>query len=88
MAENTITEEEEFAKKLISSIVKVPGNVSVLRSEDEQGVLLTVRVDSSDMGLLIGRDGRNIASVKHILNLFGRNRRYSLNLMVQEPDKK
>lgn len=87
MAENPITEEEKFAKALISSIVRTPDQVIVTRSQDEQGVLLTVRVASSDMGLLIGRGGQNIGSVKHILNMYGRNRRYSLNLIVEEPEK-
>jgi len=84
----SVTEEEQFALILIQGIVKKPDDVIVVRSVDPQGVLLTIKVSRSDMGLVIGRDGANSTSIKHMLNLFGRNRRFSLNLKIEEPDKK
>ena len=49
--------DREFVEYLIRQLVNKPESVVVTRTVDEMGVLLSVKVDKDDMGLLIGRAG-------------------------------
>ena len=40
------------------AIVDHPENVSVSQTENEEGILLTLSVDESDMGMVIGKHGK------------------------------
>ena len=49
--------DKEFVEYIVKQIVNKPDKVEVSRRTDEMGVLLEVKVDPEDMGLLIGRAG-------------------------------
>lgn len=49
---------------ILSNLVTEPNDVKIERIVDEQGVLLTVQVNSNDMGIVIGRSGVMANSIK------------------------
>ena len=47
------TTEEKFLSLIVKGIVNSPEDVQIVRKVDEMGVLLTLTVNPSDMGVLI-----------------------------------
>lgn len=78
--------DKEFVEYLIKAIVNNPDAVSVNRTVDELGVLLSVKVDPSDMGLLIGRSGSTAKAVRTLARIVGMRNNARVNLRIEEPE--
>ena len=49
---------KELVKIIAEALVEKPEEVSVTESEDENGVLIELKVAGEDMGKVIGKQGR------------------------------
>ncbi len=67
---------------ILKSIVSNPDAVKIDRQIDERGVLLTVDVDPSDMGHLIGRQGRTIQSIRTLIKIVGAKNQARINIKI------
>ena len=77
--------DRQFVEYIIKSIVTKPEKVEVNRTVDELGVLLTVKVDAEDMGLLIGRNGSTAKSIRTLARIVGMRNNARVNLRIEEP---
>ena len=74
-------------KKLVEDIAKalvdIPEEVSVRVVEGEQVTVLELRVAASDLGKVIGREGRTAGAIRTILNAAGMklNHRFTLEIL-------
>jgi hypothetical protein len=74
-------------KDLIEAIAKAlvdnPQEVAVRAVEGEQVTVLELRVDPSDLGKVIGKQGRTARSIRTILNAAGMKlkRRFTLEIL-------
>ena len=70
---------EEIAKALVDS----PDDVSVSEIEGEQTVVLELRVAESDLGKVIGKQGRTARAMRTILGAAGMKvrRRFVLEIL-------
>jgi len=82
----TVESDKAFVEYLIKSIVNNPDAVSVSRTVDELGVLLSVKVDSQDMGLLIGRNGSTAKAIRTLARIVGMRNNTRVNLRIEEPE--
>jgi len=78
--------DKEFVEYIIKSIVKNSDEVKVTRTVDELGVLLTVKVDPQDMGLLIGRSGSTAKAIRTLARIIGMRNNARVNLKIEEPE--
>ena len=78
--------DELFVKAIIREIVNNPDKVVVTRTVDELGVLLSVKVDASDMGLLIGRAGSTAKAIRTLARIVGMRNNSRVNLKIEEPE--
>ena len=69
----------EIAKALVDS----PDEVSVKETEGEQVTILELRVAPSDLGKVIGKQGRTARSIRTLLGAAGMklNRRFTLEIL-------
>jgi len=80
-------EKEENVKDLVEmickSLVDNPEEVMVSQIEGEQTTILEVRVRKSDIGQLIGKQGRTVMAIRTLLASIGMNqkRRYNLEIL-------
>jgi uncharacterized protein len=81
-----IENDREFVEYIIKSIVNSPDAVKVTRTVDELGVLLTVKVDQKDMGLLIGRSGSTAKAIRTLARIVGMRNNARVNLKIEEPE--
>ncbi|HUS23243.1 MAG TPA: RNA-binding protein [Aeromicrobium sp.] len=56
----------EVIQHLVSGIVENPDGVSVRAKETRRGELFEVRVNPSDLGKVIGRQGRTASAIRKI----------------------
>ena len=78
--------DREFVEYIIKNIVNNPDAVTVNRTVDELGVLLTVKVDPKDMGLLIGRSGSTAKAIRILARIVGMRNNARVNLRIEEPE--
>lgn len=57
-----------FVKNTVSAIVDVPEAIKVNPLPGEQTLVVELWSDRSDVGKVIGRDGRNIRSIRTLFN--------------------
>ena len=55
--DSTWTQTKEFLEYLVKSLVDNPDDVKIERKVDEMGVLLTLKVNATNMEQVIGRNG-------------------------------
>ena len=61
--------DREFVEYIIKQIVNKPDEVDVTRKVDEMGVLIEVKVNPEDMGLLIGRAGSTAKAIRTLARI-------------------
>jgi predicted RNA-binding protein YlqC (UPF0109 family) len=74
---------KEAVEMMIRSLVGEPDQVEVSENADGKNVRLGVRVAESDMGRIIGREGRTVKAIRSILYVAGQkhNKRFQLDLI-------
>jgi predicted RNA-binding protein YlqC (UPF0109 family) len=63
-------EAQVFLRSLIESLVDYPESIEITEKQDELGTLLSLKVSPEDMGLIIGRGGKTIDSLRTIIRVF------------------
>lgn len=80
-------QDQEFLEFLVKSIVDHPEDVKVDRKVDEMGVLLSLRVNSQDMGQVVGRQGATAKAMRSLLRIVGVKNNARVNLKIEEPER-
>ena len=78
--------DKEFLEYVVKTLVDKPDKVQIDRTVDEMGVLLTLTVDSDDMGKIIGRQGNTAKAIRTLLRVVGMKNEARVNLKVNEPE--
>lgn len=74
---------EKAVELIVRSLVSEPDAVEVSGSSDGRSVRIEVRVAESDMGRIIGREGRTVKAIRSILFAAGQKhgKRYQIDLV-------
>lgn len=83
MAEN---QDHIFIEFVIKAIVNHPDKVKVTRTVDERGVLITLDVEPTDIGYVIGRRGNTVRAIRTLLKVVGAKNNALVNLKINEPE--
>jgi predicted RNA-binding protein YlqC (UPF0109 family) len=73
----------DLIEAIAKALVDHPDQVSVRAVEGEQVTVLELRVDPTDLGKVIGKQGRTARSVRTILNAAGMKlkKRFTLEIL-------
>lgn len=77
----------DFLHFIVSALVVNIEAIEITEKQDELGTLLSLRVDPTDMGSIIGRGGKTIDSIRTVLRVFGTKAGIRLNLRIIEDQK-
>jgi len=77
--------DHEFLEFVIKGLVDHPEEVKINRTVDEMGVLLTLDLNSEDMGKVIGRSGNTAKAIRTLLRVVGMKHNARVNLKINEP---
>lgn len=61
----------QYLHFLVSALVMNADAIEIDEKKDELGILLSLKVDVSDMGSIIGRSGKTIDSLRTVMRVFG-----------------
>ncbi len=86
MAEDQQEKDKQFVEFIVKSIVGNPDDVNIDRSVDERGVLLTVNVNPSDIGYVIGKQGQTAKAIRTLVKVIGAKNNARVNLKISEPE--
>ena len=75
----------QFLDFVIKSLVENPKDVKINRTVDEMGVLMTLDVNSADMGKIIGKSGKTAEALRIFLRVVGMKGNARVNLKINEP---
>ena len=74
----------EFLSFVIDSLVECKNEVTIEEKHDDLGTLLTLKVAKSDMGTIIGKEGRTISAIRTVLRVYGSKHDERVNLKIIE----
>jgi predicted RNA-binding protein YlqC (UPF0109 family) len=77
--------DQAFLEYVVKALVDKPEAVVTTRTVDEMGVLLTLIVDPSDMGKVIGKSGATMTALRTLLRIVGMKHNSRANLKLIEP---
>lgn len=78
--------DQEFLEFVVKSLVDRPEAVKTERKVDEMGVLISLKVDPTDMGKIIGRNGNTAKAIRTLLRVVGIKHNARVNLKIEEPE--
>ncbi len=78
--------DQEFLGYVVKALVDYPDDVKVERKVDEMGVLISLDVNSADMGKIIGRSGNTAKAIRTLLRVVGMKNNARVNLKINEPE--
>ena len=76
---------KELVEAIAKALVDLPDQVSVRAVEGEQATILELRVAQSDLGKVIGKQGRTARSIRTILGAAGMKlkKRFTLEILIR-----
>jgi hypothetical protein len=78
-------QDRDFLEYVVKAIVSNPDDVSSERIVDERGVLLTLNVNPSDMGYVIGKQGQTANAIRTLLKIVGAKKNANVSFKINEP---
>lgn len=85
MATKTYSD-QKFIEDIVKALVNHPDDVRTTREVDEMGVLITLKVNPEDMGIVIGRSGQNARAIRTLVRVVGAKNNAHVNLRIEEPE--
>jgi predicted RNA-binding protein YlqC (UPF0109 family) len=82
-----MTEPEDFLEYLAKGLVDNPDDVTVVKTVDEMGTLLTLDVNPEDMGQIIGRQGATAKAIRTLVRVCGMKGQARVNVKINEPNR-
>ena len=81
------TIDQQFVEYIVKTLVNNPEKVAVERKIDEKGVLLSLTVDPSDVGRVIGKRGVTAQAIRVLLRALGTKQDARYNLKIVNTDE-
>ena len=78
--------DKAFLEYVVKALVDNPNDVVIDRTVDEMGVLISLTVNPSDMGKIIGRMGNTAKAIRTLLRIIGMKNNARVNLKINEPE--
>jgi predicted RNA-binding protein YlqC (UPF0109 family) len=75
-----------FLEYVVKALVDNPNDVKIDRTVDEMGVLISLTVNPSDMGKIIGKMGNTAKAIRTLLRIIGMKNNARVNLKINEPE--
>ena len=75
---------KEFLEFIIKNIVKNPEEVVITESNQDSTFLYTIKVADTDMGIVIGKGGRTIKSIREMAIAKAIKEQIRINVVLEE----
>ena len=76
---------DDYLKAILIPFLKEPEALEIETTQDNMGVLFSVRVHKTDMGCVVGKDGEMAKSIRHLIRVYGAKNQARLSVKFIEP---
>lgn len=79
---------EELIKYILNKIVDHPGDFKIESSQNEEMVTITAKLNSDDMGKVIGKGGKTISAIRSLVKILAakNQKRFNFNVEALNPE--
>lgn len=77
---------ETMLETIVKTLVDKPEAVEIDKKVDEMGVLMTLKVDQTDMGKVVGKQGATAKAIRTLVRAAGMKEAATVSLKILEPD--
>lgn len=77
---------KDLVEYIVKQIVTTPDDVVVEEQRGEEGVNLVLSVNPADMGMVIGKAGQTIKSIRKLVTIVAMNENVRANLQLNDPN--
>lgn len=77
---------KDLLEYIVQNLVTKPEAISIDEQNDGGSVNLTLTVDPSDMGIIIGKNGQTIRAIRKLLTVRAIAENVRINLQLAEPE--
>lgn len=77
---------EEVLNVIIKNLVDEPDKVIITRKDDENGILLKVKVADGDLGKVIGKQGRIAKAIRTVMKSITAKEHEKVSIMFDEEE--
>ena len=77
---------KKFLQFVLEEMVDYPDQVVIEVKQDEMGVLLVAKVAPTDMGKVIGRQGKTAEAIRELLRVIGFKAHAKISFKLEEPE--
>lgn len=78
--------ETDYLRGILEPILDEPDKLSIAKTIDDMGVLLSVQCGKNDMGRIIGRQGATAKAIRTLMRIFGMLQSARINVKLLEPE--
>ena len=78
---------QELLEYILKTLADHPEDVKVEKKVDEMGVLLVIKVNQEDLGVVIGRRGNTIQAIRTLVKIIGLKNRARVNIKLEQPSR-
>ena len=75
---------KDLVEYLVKSLVDNTESVVLIQTEDNDKIVITVKVATEDMGRIIGKDGRIIKSIREIVRAYSAKNHEKVSVDIEE----
>lgn len=75
---------EEILRTILENLVENKEEVNITRVDDERGILLKVKVAQSDMGKVIGKQGKVAKAIRTIMKSVTSNEKKNVGIVFED----
>ena len=75
---------EKILKTIIENLVENKDQVQITRVDDEKGILLKVKVADSDMGRVIGKQGKIVKAIRTVMKAVTSKEHKKVGIVFEE----
>ena len=80
-----LSKAENLILGILKNMTNYPDDLKIVRTMDAQGVLLTLSSNPLDAGLIIGREGSTIKSIRQLARIVGMQDKETVFITYQDP---
>lgn len=75
----------DYLTSIVVPLLKVPESFHVEETQDAMGMLLTIDLHPTDMGMVIGKAGTNAQAIRTLMRSYGALHNARISIKINEP---
>lgn len=77
----------DYVKAVVVPILEHPEDFTIVETKDDRGVLLVLKCNPSDMGMIIGRSGKTADAIRLLARIIGVKSNVHVGIKITDPRK-